>query len=38
MLPASLWPLRNREGIGLSVVLGMLVTVGGVGLTLAQAR
>ena len=37
VMPASLLLFRNREGIGLFVVLGMLITMGGVALTLVRA-
>ena len=37
VMPASLLLFRNREGIGLFVVLGMLITMGGVALTMVQA-
>ena len=37
VMPASLLLFRNREGIGLFVVLGMLITMGGVALTLVPA-
>ncbi|MCZ4316118.1 DMT family transporter [Comamonadaceae bacterium G21597-S1] len=36
VMPASLLLFRNREGIGLFVVLGMLITMGGVALTLVR--
>lgn len=36
VLPASLLLFRNREGIGPAVVLGMLITIGGVALTTLQ--
>ena len=38
VLPASLWLFRNRECIGFLVVLGMVITIGGVALTLLQTR
>ncbi len=37
VMPASLLLFRNREGIGLFVVLGMVITMGGVALTLVPA-
>ena len=37
VMPASLLLFRNREGIGLFVVVGMLITMGGVALTLVRA-
>lgn len=37
VLPASLLLFKNREGIGFAVVLGMLITLGGVALTVVQA-
>lgn len=36
VMPASLLLFRNREGIGFFVVLGMLITIGGVALTMLQ--
>ena len=38
VLPASFLLFKNREGIGFSVILGMLITLGGVGLTMLHAH
>lgn len=38
VLPVSLVLLRNREGIGPFAVLGILITIGGVALTMLQPR
>lgn len=38
VLPASLLLFRNRERIGFLVVLGLLITIGGVALTMLQTR
>lgn len=38
VLPASFLLFKNREGIGFSVILGMLITLGGVALTMLQTH
>ena len=37
VVPVSLVLFKNREGIGIAVVLGMLITLGGMALTMLQA-